>query len=62
MIGIVQGVKAWRYEVTVTRQEAHTGATPMRLRKNALLGAARMIERIDTIASSMRPTRSAPSA
>ena len=33
------------YEVTVTGQEAHTGATPMRLRKNALLGAARMIER-----------------
>jgi N-carbamoyl-L-amino-acid hydrolase len=38
------------YEVTVTGQEAHTGATPMRLRKNALLGAARMIERIDAIA------------
>ena len=51
MIGIVQGVQGMRwYEVTVTGQEAHTGATPMRLRKNALLGAARMIERIDAIA------------
>ena len=33
------------YEVTVTGQDAHTGATPMHLRKNALLGAARLIER-----------------
>ncbi|MBP0573171.1 peptidase dimerization domain-containing protein, partial [Mycobacterium tuberculosis] len=38
------------YEVTVTGQDAHTGATPMYLRKNALLGAARMIDRIDAIA------------
>ena len=43
------------YEVTVTGQEAHTGATPMRLRKNALLGAARMIERIDAIAREHAP-------
>ena len=48
MIGVVQGVQGMRwYEVTVTGQDAHTGATPMHLRKNALLGAARMIERID---------------
>jgi N-carbamoyl-L-amino-acid hydrolase len=51
MIGVVQGVQGMRwYEVTVAGQEAHTGATPMRLRKNALIGAARMIERIDAIA------------
>src|SRR5580692_3073163 len=51
MIGVVQGVQGMRwYEVTVTGQEAHTGATPMRSRKNALLGTARMIERIDAIA------------
>ncbi|MDR3422991.1 MAG: M20 family metallo-hydrolase [Xanthobacteraceae bacterium] len=56
MIGIVQGVQGMRwYEVTVTGQEAHTGATPMRLRKNALLGAARMIERIDAIAREHAP-------
>src|ERR1700691_738550 len=55
-IGIVQGVQGMRwYEVTVTGQEAHTGATPMRLRKNALLGAARLIERIDTIAREHAP-------
>ena len=56
MIGIVQGVQGMRwYEVTVTGQEAHTGATPMRLRRNALLGAARMIERIDAIAREHAP-------
>ena len=56
MIGVVQGVQGMRwYEVTVTGQEAHTGATPMRLRKNALVGAARMIERIDAIALENAP-------
>src|SRR5580704_2094025 len=56
MVGIVQGVQGMRwYEVTVTGQEAHTGATPMRLRKNALVGAARMIERIDAIALGHAP-------
>jgi N-carbamoyl-L-amino-acid hydrolase len=47
MIGVVTGVQGMRwYEVTVRGQESHTGATPMKLRKNALLGAARMIEAI----------------
>ena len=56
MIGIVQGVQGMRwYEVTVSGEAAHTGATPMRLRKNALLGAARMIERIDAIARRHAP-------
>lgn len=46
-IGIVTGVQGMRwYEVTVKGQESHTGATPMGLRRNALLGAARMIEAI----------------
>jgi N-carbamoyl-L-amino-acid hydrolase len=49
-IGVVKGVQGMRwYEVTVRGQDAHTGATPMYLRKNALLGAARMIDRIDAI-------------
>jgi len=55
-IGVVTGVQAMRwYEVTITGQDAHTGATPMHLRKNALLGAARMIERIDRIAQAHAP-------
>ena len=50
MIGIVTGVQGMRwYEVTVRGQEAHTGATPMLLRKNALVGAARMIEAINQV-------------
>jgi beta-ureidopropionase / N-carbamoyl-L-amino-acid hydrolase len=50
-IGIVTDVQGMRwYEATLIGQEAHTGATPMRMRKNALLGAARMIESIDAIA------------
>jgi N-carbamoyl-L-amino-acid hydrolase len=56
MIGAVQGVQGMRwYEVTVTGEAAHTGTTPMALRKNALIGAARMIERIDAIAREHAP-------
>ena len=56
MIGAVQGVQGMRwYEVTVIGQESHTGTTPMPLRKNALIGAARMIERIDDIAREHAP-------
>ena len=55
-IGIVLGVQGMRwYEVVVTGQDAHSGAMPMRLRRNALLGAARMIERIDAIAHEHAP-------
>jgi N-carbamoyl-L-amino-acid hydrolase len=55
-IGVVTGVQAMRwYEVTVTGQDAHTGTTPMHLRKNALLGAARLIERIEQIARAHAP-------
>jgi N-carbamoyl-L-amino-acid hydrolase len=56
MIGVVQGIQGIRwYEVTVTGQDAHTGTTPMTLRKNALLGAARVIDRIDAIAREHSP-------
>jgi len=50
-IGVVTDVQGIRwYECSLTGQQAHTGATPMRMRKNALLGAARMIEAVDAIA------------
>ena len=56
MIGVVTGVQGMRwYEVTVTGQESHTGATPMGLRKNALLGAARMIEAIHRVGMNHLP-------
>jgi N-carbamoyl-L-amino-acid hydrolase len=55
-IGIVTGVQGVRwYDVTITGAAAHTGTTPMTLRKNALLGAARMIDRIDAIARAHAP-------
>jgi N-carbamoyl-L-amino-acid hydrolase len=50
MIGVVTGVQGMRwYEATLKGQESHTGATPMGLRKNALLAAARMINAINDI-------------
>ena len=45
-IGIVTGIQGIRwFEATVRGQDAHTGATPMDLRKNALLAAARLVDR-----------------
>ena len=56
VIGVVTGVQGMRwYEVTVKGQESHTGATPMGLRKNALLGAARMIEAIHQVGMAHLP-------
>jgi N-carbamoyl-L-amino-acid hydrolase len=55
-IGIVTGVQGVRwYEVTLKGQESHTGATPMTMRKNALLGAARLIARVEAIARAHPP-------
>ena len=55
-IGAVTGVQGMRwFEVTLTGQDAHTGATPMHLRKNALLGAARLIECVEAIARAHPP-------
>lgn len=56
LIGIVTGVQGMRwYEISVTGVDAHTGATPMYLRKNALVGAARMIEAVDAIGQKHQP-------
>lgn len=55
-IGIVSGVQAGRwFDITFTGETGHTGATPMHLRKNALLCAARLTLAIDTIAQDHRP-------
>jgi N-carbamoyl-L-amino-acid hydrolase len=55
-IGVVQGVQSIRwYEITITGQDSHSGTTPMTPRRNALIGAARMIERIDAIARAHAP-------
>ncbi len=50
-IGIVTGVQGMRwFEVTVTGNESHAGSTPMQLRRDAMLGAARMIIAVNDIA------------
>jgi N-carbamoyl-L-amino-acid hydrolase len=55
-VGVVEGVQGIRwYDVTVTGQEAHTGSTPMLLRKNALLTAAKLFEAVDRIAKAYPP-------
>jgi N-carbamoyl-L-amino-acid hydrolase len=55
-IGVVTGVQGMRwYDATITGQESHTGTTPMHLRKNALIGAARVIELTDAIARAHGP-------
>src|SRR6266704_139681 len=55
-IGIVTGVQGMRwFEAAIKGTEAHTGATPMNMRKDALLGAARLIDRVEAIARSHAP-------
>ena len=55
-IGVVthgQGL-SWT-QVTVTGKESHTGSTPMPMRRNAGLGMARILEKVDEIAWSHKP-------
>ncbi|MBS0559999.1 MAG: Zn-dependent hydrolase [Proteobacteria bacterium] len=55
-IGIVTGVQGMRwYEITVTGRDAHAGSTPMRLRKDALLAAARIVEAVHAVAQAHAP-------
>ena len=55
-IGIVQGAQGQRwYEVTVTGQEAHAGPTPMTRRRDALVGAARMVDAVNKIGLDRQP-------
>lgn len=55
-IGVVTGVQGMRwYEGTITGQESHTGTTPMHLRKNALLGATRLVQEVDRAARAHPP-------
>ena len=55
-IGVVthgQGL-SWT-QVTITGKDAHTGSTPMPMRRNAGLGMARVLEAVDAIALSHAP-------
>jgi N-carbamoyl-L-amino-acid hydrolase len=55
-VGIVTGAQGQRwYEITVTGQEAHAGPTPMPRRRDALVGAARMIDAVNRIGHAHAP-------
>jgi N-carbamoyl-L-amino-acid hydrolase len=56
-VGIVTGAQGQRwYEITVTGQEAHAGPTPMPRRRDALVGAARMIDAVNKIGHAHAPS------
>lgn len=56
VIGVVTGALGQRwYDVVVTGMEAHAGPTPMELRHDALLAAARLIQGINQIALDHAP-------
>lgn len=55
-IGVVHAAQGQRwYEVVYTGQESHAGPTPMPRRRDALLGAARMIDRVNRIGHAHAP-------
>ena len=55
-IGIVTAAQGQRwYEINITGQDSHAGSTPMERRKDALLGAARLIDGVNRIGRMMMP-------
>ncbi len=55
-IGVVTDAQGQRwYEVTFTGQEAHAGPTPMPSRRDALLGAARVVDAVNRIGMTHQP-------
>lgn len=55
-IGVVQGIQGMRwFEVTVTGTDSHAGTTPMPRRRDAMLGCARIVDRVHQIARDHQP-------
>jgi len=55
-VGVVTGALGLRwYDLVLSGQDSHAGPTPMRLRKDALLGAARIVEGVNRIAVDRQP-------
>ncbi len=55
-VGIVLGAQGQRcFVVTVTGEEGHAGTLPMRMRRDAMVGAARMVDAINGIAFKHEP-------
>ncbi|VVO06762.1 N-carbamoyl-L-amino-acid hydrolase [Pseudomonas fluorescens] len=55
-LGVVMGClgQKW-FDLTLTGVEAHAGPTPMRLRKDALVGAAQVVSAVNRIAHEQQP-------
>lgn len=50
-IGVVTGVQGARwYDLTISGSSGHAGATPMRLRRDAMVGAARIVHALHMLA------------
>ncbi|MDP6566698.1 MAG: Zn-dependent hydrolase [Alphaproteobacteria bacterium] len=55
-IGIVQGAQGQRwFDVTLTGQEAHAGPTPMKVRRDALVGAAAVVAAVNRVGHDFQP-------
>jgi N-carbamoyl-L-amino-acid hydrolase len=55
-IGVVSGVQGVRwFDVTLTGRDSHAGTTPMIVRRDAMVGAARAIKALDAIARGHPP-------
>ncbi|MDJ0949034.1 MAG: Zn-dependent hydrolase [Alphaproteobacteria bacterium] len=55
-IGVVSGAQGLRWiDVSLAGRDSHAGTTPMDARRDALLGAARMVEAINTAALAHAP-------
>lgn len=55
-IGVVTDAQGQRwYEITLTGQEAHAGPTPMHSRRDALLGASRLVQAVNRIGLTHAP-------
>jgi N-carbamoyl-L-amino-acid hydrolase len=56
-IGAVTGALGQRwYDITVSGMEAHAGPTPMALRRDALLPAAALVQRVNALAMAEQPS------
>jgi len=55
-IGIVTGAQAQKwYEIKIIGMEAHAGPTPMNIRKDALVGASKIILLVNSIGNKFQP-------
>lgn len=55
-VGVVTGAQGQRWhEITVTGMEAHAGPTPMAIRKDALVAASKIIQRVNEIGHEHQP-------